>query len=281
MESSASAPIKTNQTPGGEGLVSSGLKSPISRVLEEDPHRAFTAEDLLRVLKLQSPKDLEKQGRVIKEISSHLRALTEEGKLSEVAPALFKTRLFFDQERNIEHAFIGGMGNNLYRFKAPIFRLNLGVLSLYFIHDKKENNWLVIIKDTTIGKDSCLVYRLRDGVHIFGSHPREEGQDRYWQIDGKYIAKKHVTIKISGEEVEVEDHNTLHGTRIDNLTKEGLAKYQVAAQAFLKGADPQGQRDIVKRGRFTLEQLLHHHQNFETTFFSAVIDYLLLQGAPA
>jgi hypothetical protein len=171
------------------------------------------------------------------------------------------------------------MGNNRYRFKGPIFRMNLGVLSLYFIHDKKEKNWLVIIKDTTIGKDSCLISRLRDGVHIFGNQPREEGQAQYWQIEGKYIAKKHVTIKISGEEVEVEDHNTQFGTRIDNLTKEGLATYQVAAQAFLKGVDAQSQRDIVKRGRFALEQLLSHHENFETTFFSAVIDFILLQGA--
>lgn len=275
---SASAEIKAKQVPGGEGVVPSGLKGAVWKILEGDSHRAFTAEDILRTLKLQSPKDPQKQADAIQGISSHLRALLEEGKLSEVAPASFKTRLFFDDEKSIEHAFIGGMGNNRYRFKAPIFRMNLGVLSLYFINDKKEKNWLVIIKDTTIGKDSCLVYRLLDGVHVFGSHPREEGQDRYWQIDGKYIAKKHVTITISGEEVEVEDHKTLHGTRIDNLTEEGLNRYRVAAQAFLKEVDSQGQKDIVKRGRFALEQLLHHHQNFETTFFSAVIDFILLQG---
>ena len=36
--------------------------------------------------------------------------------------------------------------------------------------------------------------------------------------------------------------------------------------------------EIVKRGRYVLEQFLHHHQNLETTFFGAVVDSVLMAG---
>lgn len=266
-----SVPVKPST-----GVAAFSLKDQVAKALHGEPHRAFTAEDLVRVFKLQSPKDPQKQAKVAEEIATHLRNLADSGQVSEVAPALFKARLFFDKEQQIEHAFIGGMGNTHYRFSSPVFRVNLGVLSLYFVRDPKQGNWLITIKDTTIGKDYCLVQRLRDGVYIFGSQPREAGQENYWQIEGKYIAKKQMTLTLAGEDVTIEDHHSLNGTRIDSLTKEGRERYQEAARLFLKNTDPRGHKDIVRRGRFALEQLLNHHRNFETTFFSAVVDAILL-----
>ena len=252
-------------------------KDPILKFLLDDPHRAYTAEDLVRSFTPLVAKDPQKLPQAAAEMTASLRKLIEAGRITEIREGLFKTRLFFDKEQNIEHAFIGGMGNTLYRFRSPIFRLNIGVLSMYFIKDKKVGDWMVTVRDTTIGKDYSLLRRLRDGVHIFGSLPPKPGEEHYLQIEGKYIAKKHMTITISGDEVSVEDHNTLNGTRIDLLTSEGLARYKQVAEAFLQGTDHKDQKDPVKRGRFALEQLIHHHQNFETTFFSAVVESLLLE----
>lgn len=254
------------------------MKDPILKVLEEEPHRAYTAEDLVPILKLSAPKDPQKQLQAMQQITSDLNKLVKEGLITEIASGLFKARLFFDKEENIEHAFIGGMGNTLYRFRSPIFRLNMGVLSLYFIKDKRRGDWMVTIRDTTIGKDYCLPRRLRDGTYLFGSRPPGMGEDHFLQIEGRYIAREHVTLTMTGDEISLEDHKTSSGTRIDHLTKEGLARYQEVAEAFLHETDPTDHKDVVKRGRFVLERLLHHHQNFETTFFSAVVDSLLIAG---
>lgn len=251
------------------------MKDPILKVLEGEPHRAFSAEDLVQILKLQSPKDPQKQLQAVQQTTSDLNQLVEEGQVTEIASGLFKARLFFDKDGNIEHVFIGGMGNTLYRFRSPIFRINIGVLSLYFIKDKRQGDWTVTVRDTTIGKDYCLVRRLRDGTYLLGSRPPGTSQDHFLQIEGRYIAKEHVTLTMTGDEIGVEDHNTPSGTRMDLLTREGLARYQQVAEAFLQKTDPADHKDIVKRGRFVLEQLLHHHQNFETTFFSTVVDWLL------
>src|SRR5437899_2974051 len=259
-------PSTEPHTPSRASLES---KDPILKFLLDDPHRAYTAEDLVRSFTPLVAKDPQKLPQAAAEMTASLRKLIEAGRITEIREGLFKTRLFFDKEQNIEHAFIGGMGNTLYRFRSPIFRLNIGVLSMYFIKDKKVGDWMVTVRDTTIGKDYSLLRRLRDGVHIFGSLPPKPGEEHYLQIEGKYIAKKHMTITISGDEVSVEDHNTLNGTRIDLLTSEGLARYKQVAEAFLQGTDHKDQKDPVKRGRFALEQLIHHHQNFETTFFSA------------
>ncbi len=270
-------PFTEPQTPR---LASLDSKDPTLKCLLDDPHRAYTAEDLVKALTPpQVAKDPQKKAQAVEETTSRLCKLVEAGQAVRIGSGLFKARLFFDkEEKNIEHAFIGGMGNTLYRFRSRIFRLNIGVLSLYFIKDTRAGDWMVTVRDTTIGKDYSLRRRLRDGTYTFGSRAPEVGEDHYLQIEGKYIAKEHLTITISGDEVNVEDHNTLNGTRIDALTREGSARYEKVAGAFLQVTDPKDQKDPVKRGRFALEQLLHHHQNFETTFFSAAVDSLLLEG---
>jgi hypothetical protein len=171
------------------------------------------------------------------------------------------------------------MGNTLYRFKSPIFRLNIGVLSAYFVKDRQKGDWIVTVRDTTIGKDYCLVRRLQDGVYTVGGQPAETGKDKHLQIEGRYIEKKHLTLNIAGEQIGIEDHQTPYGTRVDLLTPEGLARYEQVAGLFLESTDSKSQTDPVKRGRFVLERLLKHHQNFETTFFSAVVDLLLIAGS--
>ncbi|HUK56656.1 MAG TPA: FHA domain-containing protein [Nitrospiria bacterium] len=268
--------ITTNpQTPT---VAPPSLKDLILKTLEREPHRAFLAEDLILLLKLQSPKDPQKQAQTVEQIKSHLHGLVEDGRITEVAAGLFKYRLFFESEKSIEHAFIGGMGNNRYRFHSPIFRLNIGVLSVYFIRDPKKGDWYMTVRDTTIGRDYGLVRRLRDGQYLIGNRPAAAEEKGYIQISGRYIEKEHLTLAISGDEINIEDHNTPNGTRIDLLTKDGLARYQQAAQAFLKAAEPASRQDPVARGRFALEQLLRHHQNLETTFFGAVVDSVLLAG---
>jgi hypothetical protein len=255
------------------------IKDQIGEMLDKEPHRPVTAEDLLTPLKMQSPKDPQKQAQAVERISTELRRLVQEGRAVETAPGSFKARLFFDKEQWIEHAYLGGMGNVHYRFRSPIFRLNIGVLSVFFSRDGKRGDWGLMVRDATIGKDYGLARRLSDGTYTFGSRPAGAGEDRFIQIPGRYIAKEHVTLTISGEEVRLEDHLTQHGTRIDLLTPEGLAKYRKAAEAFIKSTDPKNQKDNVKRGRFALEQLLQHHQNFENSFFNTVADWLLEGGA--
>ena len=270
--------METTAKPQAPTIAALSLKDMIFRPLEREPHRAFTVEDLLTLLKLQSPKDPQKQAQAVEQVTTHLRSLVDGGQITEVASGLFKCRLFFELEKNIEHAYIGGMGNNRYRFKSPIFRLNIGVLSVYFIKDPKKGDWFLTVRDTTIGRDYALVRRLRDGTYLFGSRPTAAGENNYVQIMGRYIEKEHLTLTISGDEIGIEDHNTPNGTRIDLLTKDGLVRYQQAARAFLKATEPQNQKDPVKRGRYVLEQLIQQHQNFETTFFGAVVDALLIAG---
>lgn len=280
MESSPGSEVKENKAPQtlSPSMALPNLKDQILKVLQAEPHRAYKADDLVQILKLSAPKDPQKQLQAVDHVVSELRNLVEAGRITEVASGLFKARLFFDKEECIEHALIGEMGNTLYRFRSPIFRLNIGVLSAYFIKNRSQGDWIVTVRDTTIGKDYCLVRRLRDGTYTVGSRPALTGEDHHLQIEGRYIAKKHLTLTISGDEIGVEDHKTPHGTRIDLLTREGLARYQKVAEAFWEGTDPKDQKDPVKRGRFVLERLLHDHQNFETTFFSAVVDLLLIAG---
>ncbi len=250
---------------------------PIIKFFQAEPHRAYTAEDVVKALTPQLVKDAQKKDQAVGDMASGLRKMVEGGRLAEIADGLFKSRLFFDKEQNIEHAFVGGMGNTQFRFQSPIFRLNIGVLSLYFTKDMTAGTWRVTVRDTTIGKDYSLLRRLPDGTYVIGSE-RQATQPNYIQIEGKYIAKKHLTITLAGDTVSVEDHQTLNGTRIDCLTKDGLARYQAAAREFLGLSDAKDQRDPVKRGRFALERLLQQHQNFETSFFGSVVDSLLLAG---
>jgi len=270
--------METTTKPHAPSIAPPSLKDHIFRTLEREPHRAFGVEDLIQLLKLQSPKDPQKQAQAAEKVTSHLRQLVEDGQITEVAAGLFKCRLFFESEKSIEHAFIGGMGNNRYRFNSPIFRLNIGVLSVYFVKDPKKGDWFLTVRDTTIGKDYAMVRRLRDGQYLIGNRPAAAEEKNYIKISGRYIEKEHLTLAISGNDISIEDHNTPNGTRIDLLTKDGLARYQQAARAFLKATDPSGQKDLVKRGRFVLEQFLHNHQNLETTFFGAVVDSVLMAG---
>jgi len=254
------------------------LKDQILKVLQAEPHRAYKTDELVQILKLSAPKDPQKQLQAVEQIRLELYKLIEAGRITEVASGLFKARLFFDSEEFIEHALMGEMGNTLYRFQSPIFRLNIGVLSVYFIMHRKQGDWIATVRDTTIGKDYCLVRRLRDGTYTVGSRPAVAGEDHHLQIEGRYISKKHLILTISSDKISIEDQKTPNGTRIDFLTQEGLVRYEQVAEAFLQSTDPINQKDPVKRGRFVLERLLQQHQNFETTFFNAVVDFLLLAG---
>ena len=263
------------------GTVSSDalLLGKIRKHLLSDPHGAYSAEDISRALKLQSPKDPEKQANVSAQIQSDLLLLLNEGLIREIEPLRYKTRLFFDQERHIEHAFIGGMGSVHYSFFTPVFRLNLGVLSLFFLFNEKQKSWRVSVADATIGKNYCLVHPLCEGAHCFGTNPKKvEGQSS-WVIDGKYIDKTHVTVTLCNDRITLEDHRTLRGTRIDHFTDPGLSSYLKVSEEFLRTTDPADRKDILKRGRFVLERLLHRYENYEAAFFSAVIDFLLIRNS--
>jgi hypothetical protein len=270
-------PIQGTPTkdPASSPIAPPSLKDSIQRICQSEPHRAYTAEELLPILKLQAPKDPEKQAQALDLVKSHLNRLAEEGPITEVSPGLFKFRLYFDKERHIEHAYIGGMGNTLYRFRSPVFRLNIGVLSVFFIFNRKAGTWLATVRDATLGKDYGLVHRIHDGVYRVGSRPPHAGETDFLQIEGRYIAKEHLTLTFLGDAVSVSDHMTPNGTRFDFLTKEGLARYQEAAEAFLRSVDPANHHDPFHRGRFVMERLLKDHQNFEATFFTAMVDYLL------
>jgi len=252
-------------------------KEQTQRVVSQDTNRAYSAEDVMKVLKLASPKDLEKQAQVLNQISACLTLLKDEAVLREVAPNLLKVRLYFDTEKNIEHAYIGGMGNALYRFNGLIFRLNIGVISILFVRNESQKNWRVSIADPTLGKTYSLRKPLSDGIHHFGTAPEKTDGATSWAIDGKYIDKTHTTLTLSSDFVLVNDHRTLRGTRIDHLTDSGFVAYLDVANAFLKSTDRP--KDIVKRGKFALEQLLQNHKNFELSFFNAATDFILLKGS--
>jgi hypothetical protein len=258
-------------------VVSTEQKSKIWQILEQEPHRVFAAETLAVTLKPAAAKDPKQQQQCISEVTADLNRLVEEGKVREVADGLFKARLFTNETQHIEHAFIGGMGNTLFRFRSPIFRLNIGVISMFFIKDQKENNWIVLVRDTTAGTSYCLRVRLKDGTYRFGSEVQRTGEKDYMPIVGRYIEKQHVTVTLRGEDVLVEDLKTGRGSRVDLLTERGLAQYQEVAGEFLKTLDSSRLWDPVSRGRYVLEQLLQHKRNFEVTFFGAAVDSALLK----
>ena len=252
-------------------------KSKIRQILEQEPHRAFEAQALAATLKPAAAKDPQQQQQCVSEITADLNRLIEEGKVREVADGLFKARLFTNETKQIEHVFIGGMGNTLFRFRSPIFRLNIGVISMFFIKSQKENNWMVLVRDTTAGTSYCLTVRLKDRTYRFGSEAQGTGEKDYIPIVGRYIEKQHVTVTFRGEDVLVEDLKTGRGSRVDLLTEQGLAQYGEAVGEFLKTVDPSRLWDPVSRGRYVMDQLLQHKRNFEVTFFGAAVDSVLLQ----
>ena len=207
-------------------------------------------------------------------MTSKLDKLIQGGQISEIDPGLYKLRLFFDPHQMIEHVFTGGMDNTLYSFQSPIFRLNIGVLSVFIIKDQKKADWIVTIRDATIGKDYCIPKRLTDGTYRIGSQSPGSDEKNFLEIRGRYIEKEHLTITISGEKIKVEDNKTLEGTRIDHLTPKGLDRYRELAKQFLKETKESDQENRAKRGRFVLDQFVQHHENIETGFFSATVDSL-------
>jgi hypothetical protein len=256
---------------------STDQKSKICQILEQEPHRVFGPQTLAPTLKPGGIKDPQQQQQFMNEISADLVKLVKEGVAREVADGLFKARLFTNETHYIEHAFIGGMGNTLFRFQSPIFRLNIGVISMFFIRSQKENNWSVLVRDTTAGSSYCFRMRLKDGTYRFGSVAQGTGEKDYIPIVGRYIEKQHVVLTLRGDDVSVEDLKTGRGSRVDLLTEQGLAQYQESVAEFLKMVDPSRLWDPVSRGRYVLDQLLQHRRNFEVTFFGAAVDSALLQ----
>lgn len=255
-------------------------KDRIWQILEQDPHRVFEAQGIAATIK-PGVKDPQQQQQLLNEVKAGLLSLVEEGKVREVADGLFKAKLFTNAARHIEHAFIGGMGNTHFRFKSPVFRLNIGVLSIFFIKNRREQAWLVLVRDSTAGTSFCLTNRLKDGAYLLGSEPQggEKGlEGRHGiRIMGRYIEKQHVSVILQGDEVSLEDQKTATGTRVDLLTEEGFMKYQEAAQDFLKGVEPSRYWDPVSRGRYVLDQFLRYKRDYETTFFSAAVDWVMLE----
>ncbi len=247
-------------------------------ILDFEPHRAFTVEELIKAITPAALKDPDKKKAAVEAMTARLTKLVETREAVAIGDGLYKYRLFLDQEdKNIEHAFLGGMGNTFYRFRSTVFRLNIGVLSLYFIRDKKAKDWVVTVRDTTIGRDYGLINRLKDGTYTIGKREPKAGEERFLRIEGKYIEKDHLTVTLSGEDVKVEDLKTLNGTRVDLLSPEGLTNYEAVAKEFLKAATPQEQKDQLARGRFALKKLLEEHRNFESSFFGAVVDTIIME----
>jgi hypothetical protein len=270
--------METTANQGASGAVAAVAEDPISKLFISTPHQAFSAEDVVRKTDPKNAKDPAKLQAAATEIAKQLAKRVENGMLREVGPGIFKQRLYFDSEHMIEHAFLGGMEGIHYAFQGPLFRLNIGVLSAFFVRDVKNSNWTVTVRDSTIGKDYCLICRPTDGTYLIGSAPPDGKTKNYLQIPGRYIAGRHVTVTLEGEKISVEDHNTLDGTRVDHLTEDGLLRYRELAARYLKETAVNDHANRVKRGRFVLTQFIEHHVNFEATFFNAVTDSLLMPG---
>ena len=187
MDPSPSVGTKTTPQKTSSAGQPPSLSDRVRKILEGDRHRVYPAEDLVKLLKMQAPKDPQKQAQAVEQVAAEARKLIETGEVAEVAESIFKAKAFFDAERNIEHVFIGGMGNTDYRFTSPIFRMNLGVLSVFCIRDKKAGDWMITVRDTTIGRDYCLTRRIRDGVYLFGTRGPKEGEKNYLQILSKEL----------------------------------------------------------------------------------------------
>ena len=257
----------------GSGIA---VLDPVLDKFKAEPHRAFEAGTLAKLINLKLAKDPEKLAEATKGMKSNLDNLIQVGQISEIDSGLYKLRLFFDPHQMIEHVFTGGMVNTLYSFQSPIFRLNIGVLSVFIMKDQKKADWTVTVRDSTIGKDYCLPQRLTDGTYIIGSKHPGPDQKNFLEIKGRYIDKKHLTMTISGDKIKTEDNKTLEGTRIDHFTPQGLDRYRELAREFLKETKESEQKNYSKRGRFVLNQFIQHHENIETSFFNCTVDSLLV-----
>lgn len=250
----------------------------IWKTLQQDPHRLFSPEDLAAVINPAAARKPEQRQPLVEEIKAKLQALVREGEVREAADGLFKARLFTEEGRYIEHAFLGGMGNTLFRFYSPLFRLNIGVLSVFFIRPQDAGHWLVLIKDATAGTAHCLVHWLKDGAYRIGGEA-PEGEKNALRIPGRFIEPHHLNIALQDDRIQVEDQMTAKGTRVDLLTEQGLKKYrELAADYLAKTKDSLERWDPVSRGRYVMDQLLKHHQSLEVAFFGAAVDAALCQG---
>jgi hypothetical protein len=244
---------------------------PVLGLFQSEPHRAYTTEDVVNKLDNRAVKDPEKFSAALGVATSKLNKLIESGEISEIDAGLFKARLFFDDQKWIEHAYTGGFGNTHYAFHASIFRLNLGVLSVFFIKHKKTGKWDVTIHNTTRGEKTVLE-PLSDGSYTFGSREAKEGENNYRQVEGAYIEPEHVVVTIDGDKMSIEDLKTLNGTRVDLLTEAGLSQYLKAAKDYLAQTGSSNQDNPVKRGRYIMDQLMNNHVNYESSFFGAVVE---------
>lgn len=251
------------------------IKGRIWKTLQSTSHQAYSSAELIPILKMKSPKDPEKEAKNRELILEEMKKLSSEGLAVEVADGVFKERLYFDGDQKlVEHVFIGGTLNLHYRFKSSFFRLNIGVLSIFFFRSEK-GVWKGRVKDTTVGKEFFLSEELKDGTYLFGSKGPGSGTETFIKIDGPYIEKSHVAVEFTGEEVRLEDQVTTTGSRADILTPKGGEAYREAARTFLEETDPKDHRNVVKRGRFSFQQLADKHVDFDTGLLGAVVDSLL------
>jgi hypothetical protein len=252
-------------------------KTKILELLSKDPHRAFEAENLLTSIKPAAAKDPQQKQEVINEIKSDLTRLVEEGKVREVHDGVFKLRIFTNETKQIEHVFIGGMGNTYFRFKSPIFRLNIGVMAVFFIKGKPGSGWMILIRDSTAGTSYCFPRWLSNKVYHLGNREAAGEEEDFVPIIGRYVEEEHVKIGIQDDLIDIEDKKTLTGTRVDLLTEEGYIQYHKAVQDFMKNTDASRVWDPVTWGRYIMDQLLKNKINYEATFFGATVDSMVLQ----
>lgn len=263
-------------TPGKTPLTPAEIKDRIWKTLKAKAHRAYSPGDFIPILKLKSPKDPEKEAKNRELILSQLKDLGSERLAVEVADGVFKCRLYFDGDQKfVEHAFIGGTLNVHYRFRSSFFRLNLGVLSAFFYRPEKENIWKARIKDITLGRAYVLSEGLKDGLYNVGTGGGKADGENFLKIEGLYIEKHHLVMDFSGEDVRLEDQETLNGTRVDILTPEGMESYRKGAKTFIDKTDPQDHRNVVRRGRFTFDQHSEMHIDYDTGLFGTVVDSIL------
>ncbi len=261
---------------GSAVAVAPDLKERIWSTLSAEAHQAYSSSDFLPILRMKSPKDPQKEAKNREEILAQMKTLAEEGLAVEVADGVFKARLYFDGDQKlVEHAYIGGTLNVHYRFQSSFFRINVGVLSIFFFRPEKGNVWKARVKDSTLGREYMLLEELKDGTYVLGSKSDGSHGENFIKVEGRYIEKSQLTIEVAGESVRLEDQTTPAGTRVDILTPKGAEAYRKAARSFLKETDSKDHKNVVKRGRFTFQQLSDTHVDFDTGLFGAVVDSLL------
>lgn len=249
-------------------------KEKIRDLFEKEPHRVFDAETIATTLNPAAGRNPQLLEQLVGEIKAEIEKLVQDHVVRDVADGLFKACVYLDEARHMEHAFIGGMGNTLFRFRSPLFRLNIGTLAVFFMKHPERSEWRVLVRAATDGTAYCLHQPLTDGLYRLGDDPKRQERG-FVCLKGRYIEPYHADISFNGTLVQIEDQKTPRGTRIDLLTESGLTAYQELAQRFLESAQPDEVWDPVVRGRFVMDEVLNAHKNYEVTFFGAMVDVLL------